>query len=265
MLRVVTLSLLASLSLAGAGLAQTATDGPQETPPADFIEPQYVDSRGCVFMRAGVEGDIRWVGRVTPEGAPLCGYLPSIAELEPAPEPVETAEAEPAEAAPAPAAAPAVKARRSARAAQARRAPVTPICPEDAPYRGSFVTEAGIETGICTSNPERGVLGPTAATGALVPDRLAGPMTLRGGALEPVGETVLREAYVQIGAYARPANAEGARARLAALGLPVAGAKARMAGKPVQIVFAGPFELAGEARAALAAARKAGFRDAFIR
>ncbi|WP_211246117.1 SPOR domain-containing protein, partial [Cereibacter changlensis] len=145
------------------------------------------------------------------------------------------------------------------------QAPVTPICPEDAPYRGSFVTEAGIETGICTSNPERGVLGPTAATGALVPDRLAGPMTLRGGELEPVGETVLREAYVQIGAYARPANAEGARARLAALGLPVAGAKARMAGKPVQIVFAGPFELAGEARAARAAARKAGFRDAFIR
>ena len=48
--------------------------------------------------------------------------------------------------------------------------------------------------------------------------------------------------YAQAGAYADPANAERAVARLRGLGLPVARSKARVGAQPVQIVLAGPFD-----------------------
>jgi hypothetical protein len=71
--------------------------------------------------------------------------------------------------------------------------------------------------------------------------------------------------YVQVGSFGVPSNAEGARARLAGMGLPVSGGRASIKGKPVQVVYAGPFASAAEAQAALSAARRAGFGDAFIR
>jgi cell division protein FtsN len=70
---------------------------------------------------------------------------------------------------------------------------------------------------------------------------------------------------VQVGSFAVPANADAARGRLAAMGLPVQAARATIRGKPVQVVFAGPFATAAEAKQAVAAARSAGFADAFIR
>ncbi len=71
--------------------------------------------------------------------------------------------------------------------------------------------------------------------------------------------------YVQVGSFGVPSNAEGARARLSGLGLPVSGGRATIKGKPVQVVYAGPFGSAAQAQAALNAARRAGFGDAFIR
>ena len=71
--------------------------------------------------------------------------------------------------------------------------------------------------------------------------------------------------FVQVGSFGVPSNADGARARLAGMGLPVAGGRAAIKGKPVQVVYAGPFGSAAEAQAALNAARRAGFGDAFIR
>lgn len=71
--------------------------------------------------------------------------------------------------------------------------------------------------------------------------------------------------YVQVGSFGVPANADGARSRLDAMGLPVAMGRGSIKGKPVQVVHAGPFASAGQAQAALTAARRAGFSDAFIR
>jgi hypothetical protein len=68
--------------------------------------------------------------------------------------------------------------------------------------------------------------------------------------------------YVQVGSFGQPANADKAAARLKALGLKVARGKAK--GGALQVVYAGPFASAAEAKAALAAARGAGFRDAVM-
>ena len=71
--------------------------------------------------------------------------------------------------------------------------------------------------------------------------------------------------YVQVGTFGVASNAEGARARLRAAGLPTGTAQVNKGGKALQMVMAGPFGDAGSAQAALNAARSAGFGDAYIR
>jgi cell division septation protein DedD len=71
--------------------------------------------------------------------------------------------------------------------------------------------------------------------------------------------------YVQVGTFGQPANAEGVKARLKALGLPVSTAKITSKGKVLQVVYAGPFRSAAEAQTALGMARGAGFGDAILK
>ncbi|MDE4134129.1 SPOR domain-containing protein [Phaeobacter sp. QD34_3] len=77
--RIVALALIAgTFGLQGAE-AQTlrASGPPSEVPPASYKGKQYVDSRGCIYIRAGIDGNVSWVPRVTRSRKQLCGYKPT--------------------------------------------------------------------------------------------------------------------------------------------------------------------------------------------
>ncbi|SIQ32680.1 Sporulation related domain-containing protein [Paracoccus thiocyanatus] len=57
------------------GLALAQVPRPAEEPPANFTSRQYIDSRGCVFLRDDAGG---WMARLARDGTPICGYPPTL-------------------------------------------------------------------------------------------------------------------------------------------------------------------------------------------
>lgn len=58
------------------GRALASDQRPAEEPPADFAARQYIDSRGCVFLRD--DSGRGWTPRLSRDGSGICGYPPTL-------------------------------------------------------------------------------------------------------------------------------------------------------------------------------------------
>lgn len=72
--------LMATVSV-GAVQAKGLRDSvPTEFPPSSYKGKQYIDSKGCVFIRAGFSGNVTWVPRVARSRKQICGQRPTFAK-----------------------------------------------------------------------------------------------------------------------------------------------------------------------------------------
>ncbi|HEY0212469.1 MAG TPA: SPOR domain-containing protein [Paenirhodobacter sp.] len=286
-----------SLLAGGLCVGMVAWAAPAEVPPASYSAAQYVDSTGCVFYRAAAGAD--WQPRQTRDGRPLCGYAPTQVDAVVAPD-AGAAVDRPAVAPGLPARSLADRlatlANRPLTIMQARTIPgALTACP-GAPVTvqryvlsdGRTVMRCGPQiddpAGFINGAGVRGlqVAGsnvhdlPLPATAAMLA-ALRADLRATGAADAPRPATGTRRnkspsaragaetgRYVQVGAFASAANADKVKARLRALGVPVSTGAARIGGKEVQVVYAGP--LSGtDAEATLRRIRANGFRDAILR
>lgn len=76
--RVIAIGVIAASFGIGSTQAQIREQQPAEFPPASYKGKQYVDSKGCVFVRAGIDGNVSWIPRVTRDRKTICGFQPSL-------------------------------------------------------------------------------------------------------------------------------------------------------------------------------------------
>lgn len=184
LLKVLVVVSWATVLTVSAAQAQSLS-GPRENPPAGYKNAQYVDSRGCVYLRAGIGGRVSWVPRISTNRKALCDFPPTFGATQ-----VTAAEPIAPGAVPNPPHAPSVAARSSSRVAMpmetvaslprastvaARPAPAPPPvvaapapqaaprstapgvsqqsnCPSTSPYGARVILTGGNRALICSAN-----------------------------------------------------------------------------------------------------------------
>ena len=80
--KVFTAVVVAAALSVGAANARTLRNAaaPANFPPSSFKGKQFVDSKGCVYIRSGFTGAVNWVPRVTRSRKHVCGQSPTFAK-----------------------------------------------------------------------------------------------------------------------------------------------------------------------------------------
>lgn len=264
-------------------------DGPAEIPPASYAAKQYVDTKGCVYVKAGVGNSVTWVPRVTRSRELVCGYRPSLQTL-----------AQPAAVKNVPTVAPlrtasATQKTRPATVKQTAASPVPrlpkgykPVWDDGRlnPRRG-FGTESGkaemrkvwTDTVPMKLVPENGQdvklkqahiryqeANGTGSSSRTATGTKSVPKTMR------VAKSSSRKVstksggrLVQVAAFGVAGNAQTTANKFHQMGLPVVLRSTKYNGKNLNVLYLGPFARNADIKVGLNAAHTAGFKDAFVK
>lgn len=244
-----------ALLMAGSAGAE-GLGGPSSLPPPGFKGQQFVDSRGCLFLRAGSGAKVNWVARIDRNHKPICGMTAGAA-VQSAPAPQTVAVAVPA-------------APPGQTVAVVQPAPIAaqPTLPK--PPKGWVLAWKDDRLnplrarGSAEGQAEQDRVWTRSVPMVLVADhpQQAARKTGMRITVSTMSAPQASGGLVQVGAFADPANATRVIARLTAAGLPVSSSPMTRQGKTLQVVFAGPFP---SAQAGLRAVRGAGFPEAILR
>lgn len=256
-LRALAISLMAALPVGAA---------PAELPPQGFAGAQYVDSVGCVFRRDGAGN---WQARLTRDGQPLCGYAPTQASGRPGPfAQAMTPKVTIVEAVTVPGGLTSCPNRpATAQRYLLSDGRVVMRCSSQQTDPIGFINDAGVP-GLRVQGAAPDRLPATQGMSVLLDLALQSPLPdARAKAAAPArakASVKTGERFVQIGAFGDPDNAQKVKARIRALGLPVATSSMKRGGKVLELIFSGPFDAEG-AKCAVEKLREGGFADALIR
>ena len=246
---------LLSLQLClGCHMALAATDEfqPAEPPPPDFSTNYYIDSRGCGFARAGLDGVTYWMPRVTKDRKLVCDRAG--ADLEDAAQsvmlkPDAVSPKTPFQGIPLPA-----SPVRTEKNVNLNAKPGSDLGAKSGSVAGPENMPLDYATAWQTQTTKRTALVNTAPAN----NEPCGPEALSAG-------SSLRSRFVQVAIFSVRANADRTVARLKTMGMPTVIKQNKINGKVYCAVLSGPFDQKTDLNAALKTAQKAGFKDAFAR